>query len=38
MSSLWHLDAEFLPVEDRTMSDAAYGTWLRTVERSRGWV
>ncbi|MGH8994723.1 MAG: FGGY family carbohydrate kinase [Acidimicrobiales bacterium] len=34
---LWHLEAEFTPEPERATADAAYTTWLRTVERSRGW-
>ena len=33
----WQLDAVFEPNPDRTMADAAHATWLRAVERSRGW-
>jgi len=37
LSELWTLDREFLPQGDRTFADVAYATWLRTVERARGW-
>ena len=33
----WTLDVEIQPVADRTAADAAHQTWLRAVERSRGW-
>jgi len=33
----WALDAVFEPNPDRTAADAAHATWLRAVERSRGW-
>ena len=33
----WTLDVEVPPVADRTAADAAHQTWLRAVERSRGW-
>jgi len=33
----WTLDAEFTPVDDRTMADLLHAQWLRAVERSRGW-
>ena len=33
----WQLDATFDPDPDRTVADAAHATWLRAVERSRGW-
>jgi glycerol kinase len=32
----WTLDATFTPAGDRESLDASYGTWLRAVERSRG--
>ena len=32
----WTLDATFTPGGDRQTLDAGYGTWLRAVERSRG--
>jgi glycerol kinase len=32
----WTLDATFTPGGDRQALDAGYGTWLRAVERSRG--
>jgi glycerol kinase len=37
LAALWRLDAEFAPEADRALADAAYETWLRTVERARGW-
>lgn len=37
LAALWRLDAEFAPEADRTLADAAYEAWLRTVERARGW-
>jgi len=33
----WQLDASFDPNPDRTAADAQHATWLRAVERSRGW-
>jgi glycerol kinase len=33
----WRVDREFTPGQDRDGADAAYATWLRAVERSRGW-
>jgi len=33
----WQLDASFDPNSDRTAADAQHATWLRAVERSRGW-
>jgi len=33
----WQLDAEVQPSADRGDADAAHATWLRAVERSRGW-
>jgi glycerol kinase len=33
----WTLDLEIQPATDRTAADAAHQTWLRAVERSRGW-
>jgi glycerol kinase len=32
----WALDARFEPCGDRALLDAGYATWLRAVERSRG--
>ena len=37
LSTHWELDAEFTPSDERSASDAAYATWLRAVERARGW-
>jgi glycerol kinase len=34
----WEIDATFQPEPDRTFTDLGYNTWLRAVERSRGWV
>ena len=34
----WELDATFEPEPDRTFTDLAHDSWLRAVERSRGWV
>ena len=34
----WAIDATFDPEPDRTFTDLGYATWLRAVERSRGWV
>ncbi|MEO5901082.1 MAG: glycerol kinase GlpK [Ilumatobacteraceae bacterium] len=33
----WQLDRVFTPDPDRTAADAAHATWLRAVQRSRGW-
>jgi glycerol kinase len=33
----WQLRSAFQPTADRAAADAAYATWLRAVERSRGW-
>ena len=34
----WRLDRAFEPAADRGAADAAHATWLRAVERSRGWI
>jgi glycerol kinase len=34
----WEIDATFEPEPDRTFTDLAHTSWLRAVERSRGWV
>ena len=34
----WEIDATFEPEPDRTFTDLGHATWLRAVERSRGWV
>ncbi len=36
IASRWTLDATFQPAADRRALDAGYTTWLRAVERSRG--
>lgn len=33
----WRLDREFEPAADRAAADSAHATWLRAVERARGW-
>ena len=33
----WALDVEVQPASDREAADASHATWLRAVERSRGW-
>ncbi len=33
----WHVDTTCQPVLDRADADLAHATWLRAVERSRGW-
>jgi glycerol kinase len=33
----WAVDRRVEPAEDRSAADAAYGQWLRAVERSRSW-
>jgi glycerol kinase len=37
ISERWQIDATFDPEPDRTFTDIAHTTWLRAVERSRGW-
>lgn len=37
VSGVWEADAHVEPAGDRTAADASYETWLRAVERSRGW-
>lgn len=37
VSANWRLDTEVRPAEDAAAADAAHATWLRAVERSRGW-
>jgi glycerol kinase len=37
LASLWRLDREFTPEGDAVLVNAAYATWLRSVERARGW-
>ncbi len=34
----WQIDATFEPEPDRTLADLGHDTWLRAVERSRGWI
>jgi glycerol kinase len=34
----WQIDATFEPDPDRTLADLGHQTWLRAVERSRGWI
>jgi hypothetical protein len=31
----WQLDAEFIPLADRSVADSQHNEWLRAVERSR---
>jgi glycerol kinase len=38
ISERWEIDATFHPEPDRTFTDLGHDTWLRAVERSRGWV
>jgi glycerol kinase len=38
VASRWTLDATFSPGGDRQLLEAGYATWLRAVERSRGFV
>jgi glycerol kinase len=33
----WSLDTRFTPADNREVSDALHGQWLRAVERSKGW-
>jgi glycerol kinase len=35
LASLWTLDVQYVPTTDALFTDAAYGHWLRAVERSR---
>ena len=37
VSDNWVLDVEVEPTAERDAADAAHATWLRAVERSRGW-
>jgi glycerol kinase len=37
VAATWQLDASFEPAPDRAIADGAHATWLRAVERSRGW-
>ncbi len=34
----WEIDATFEPEPDRTFTDLGHASWLRAVQRSRGWV
>jgi len=34
----WEIDATFEPAPDRTLADLGHDTWLRAVDRSRGWI
>jgi glycerol kinase len=34
----WEIDATFEPASDRTLADLGHDTWLRAVDRSRGWI
>jgi glycerol kinase len=37
VTTAWSSDARFEPDSERTASDAAHHTWLRAVDRSKGW-
>ena len=37
LTARWQLDAEFNPEPERLFTDLAHASWLRAVERSRGW-
>jgi glycerol kinase len=37
LTALWTRDASHRPLTDRAIADAAHQTWLRALERSRGW-
>ncbi|MFV0309717.1 MAG: glycerol kinase GlpK [Desertimonas sp.] len=37
VGSQWSLERSFAPDPDRAAADAAYATWQRAVDRSRGW-
>ena len=37
LAARWQLDAEFTPEPERLFTDLAHTSWLRAVERSRGW-
>ena len=34
----WQIDATFQPEPDRTFTDLGHASWLRAVQRSRGWI
>ncbi|MEP7114490.1 MAG: FGGY-family carbohydrate kinase, partial [Ilumatobacteraceae bacterium] len=34
----WKIDATFEPEPDRILTDLGHGSWLRAVQRSRGWI
>jgi glycerol kinase len=38
IGSRWSIDAIFQPEPDRTLADLGHVSWLRAVERSRGWI
>ena len=38
INARWQIDATFEPEPDRTLADLGHQTWLRAVERSRGWI
>ena len=35
---LWSADASFVPEADASLADLAHGSWLRSLDRARGWV
>ena len=37
IAAIWQHEATFTPEADRTLADLGHATWLRAVERSRGW-
>ena len=37
LAGLWSLEAEFIPQVTAALADAAHASWLRAVERARGW-
>lgn len=37
LAGRWQPDVEHVPKVDRTTGDLSYATWLRAVERARGW-
>jgi glycerol kinase len=37
IGAAWELEAEFTPVEDRSLADLLHAQWRRAVDRARGW-
>jgi len=38
LGAQWRLDRSFQPTAERAPADTAYATWLRALDRSRGWI